>query len=218
MKSLLTLSLFGLFSPLLLGAVVLMDFPIPNGLFVGPAGPYSQTYDFNQDGRGDITFEFGISIFGFYVTGPSTSEVVAGFTNGYYGAAVLGAGAEFSASLLPSATDAFGVRYHSFLTGQEATMSFASSESSGGPWENRTGYLGFSFLSEQGRHYGWIYHQHIGSGFGGYFFQYAYETEPGVGIITGIPEPSSAGLLVLGAGISLLHRSRKQPSSCIPKI
>jgi hypothetical protein len=209
MKTLIGFIFIGLGSLSSQGAIVIMDFPNPNGLFIGSAGPYSKTYDFNQDGRGDLTFEFGISIYGFYITGPPTSEVVSGFTNGYYGAAVLGPGATFSPSLLPTQTDAFGVRYHSFLTGHEATMSFATSESSGGPWDGRTGYLGFSFLIDQDRHYGWIYHQHIGSGFGGYFYQYAYETEPRVGITTPIPEPSSAALLLLGAGFLLSNRSRK---------
>jgi hypothetical protein len=208
MKTLLVLSLTGLFSFPLQGAVVIRDYPTPNGFFVSPSTVQTWTQDFNQDGVGDLTFTIGLSIYGFHITGPSTTEVLAGVTNGYYGAAVLGPGATFSPSLLPTQTDAFGLRYHSFLMGQEATMSFASSESSGGPWDGRTGYLGFSFLIGQDRHYGWIYHQHIGSGFGGYFYQYAYETEPGVGITTPIPESSSAALLLLGVGALLFRRKR----------
>jgi hypothetical protein len=207
MKTLLILFLAELSCFTSQASVVILNAPTPNGLF-SSFGVSIYRFDFDSNGSVDLTFNAGIEIYGFHVTGPATSEIIAGVANGYYGAAVLGPGTTFSPSLLPSQTNVFGARYHSFLTGQEATMSFISSESSGGTWEGQTGYLGFSFLIGQERHYGWIYHQHISS-IGGYFYQYAYETEPGVGITTPIPESSSAALLLLGTGVLLSNRNRK---------
>ncbi len=65
----------------------------------------------------------------------------------------------------------------------------------------QTAYIGTEFQIEGQTHYGWIqFEDRIGSS-GGYLLDYAYESEPGVGILAGaiaIPEPSTYVSLILG--------------------
>ena len=78
------------------------------------------------------------------------------------------------------------------LTGL-ATLSFGFNDNgnvTGGPWHPEgagigdDGYLGFEFAAEDGVHYGWIHIQEF-AGAGGWFFEYAYESRPGVPIVAG---------------------------------
>ena len=178
-------------------AVVVREVPDPNGFFVHHSGRVdSWDFDVNGDERTDLTISLGLRIFGVYVTGPETTEVLSGS-----GVAVVPEGVELSENTLLGSS-----RF--YLIDQRATLTFASNVSSGGPWENQTGYIGFSFLSDAGRHYGWFYHEHIATGVGGYFHRYAYETEPGVAITT--PEPSASAFLMAASCLLCLFRRRRR--------
>ena len=185
-------------------AVVVREVPEPNGFFVAPSGRIqTKPYDFNNDGNDDLIFTIGTSIFGFYITGPETTEVFGRRLNTAdqdFNVGVVGENVELSESTV--------IGSESFQTIGETTgiLTFGSDESSGGPWENQTGYIGFSFLSDAGRHYGWFYHEHIAS-VGGYFHRYAYETEPGVAITT--PEPSASAFLMAASCLLCLFRRRR---------
>ncbi len=72
-------------------------------------------------------------------------------------------------------------------------------------------YVGLRFDLASGTHYGWA---RIGSPFvgegGGYIYEYAYETRPGVPILAGaVPEPSTWALLV-GGGVLMVWFRRKR--------
>jgi hypothetical protein len=73
-----------------------------------------------------------------------------------------------------------------------------------------TGFVGIEFEISGNTHYGWLrmtLHPDTGAAI---LRDYAYESEPGVGIIAGaIPEPSTILLAGLG-GLALLWRARKK--------
>ncbi len=82
----------------------------------------------------------------------------------------------------------------------------------GDPWylpENEETYLGVRFPLVEGGdwHHGWIGIVRTGVELDA--FAWGYETEPGVGIPAGAPEPGSLALLALGAGAALGRRRQR---------
>jgi len=75
-----------------------------------------------------------------------------------------------------------------------------------------TGYVGLAIPGVNGNNYGWAQVSFIPSSNLLILHDYAYETEAGVGIVTGaVPEPSSIALLAAGAGgLALLRAGRKR--------
>jgi len=89
-----------------------------------------------------------------------------------------------------------------------------------GQFPGITGYIGVSFGNAGGTHYGWIQVSVPANADGITIIDYAYETDPGIGILVGaVPEPGSAGLvglglLAMGAGRSRRRKGeRPSPSS-----
>lgn len=92
---------------------------------------------------------------------------------------------------------------------------------SGSPWLNygyNVGYYGGTFIAEgtptylgvrfdlgSGYQYGWIGVERSGTALDA--FAWGYETEPGVGIPAGAPEPGTLALLAMGA-VGVLRRRR----------
>lgn len=75
-------------------------------------------------------------------------------------------------------------------------------------FEGVSGYFGIEFVLSTGTHYGWVRISDSETyGIGGLITQWAYETNPGVPITTGIPEPSIFS--VFGVGFSLLMWRRR---------
>ncbi len=76
-----------------------------------------------------------------------------------------------------------------------------------GEFIDHRGFVGLEFEAEDGTHYGWLDIEGVISNPVIRIRGWAYETEPGKGIVAGaIPEPSSVGLLAVGAGVLWLRR------------
>ena len=69
-------------------------------------------------------------------------------------------------------------------------------------------YLGVEFDISGQTHYGWVEIESSPIGTRAWIHRWAYETEPGVGIIAGIPEPSAMLLVLFGGALGL---SRRRP-------
>jgi hypothetical protein len=83
----------------------------------------------------------------------------------------------------------------------------------GGP--AATGYLGFRFRIGTDDHYGWVRISVEPAGLPSPRFvtvhDAAYETLPNTGLVAGVPEPASLGLLALGGTGLTAMRRRRQP-------
>lgn len=101
----------------------------------------------------------------------------------------------------------------------DGSSTFASAESGsathlgGGPLQFQLatpGYMGFAFRQNVGGplYYGWLQFT-INNASPGVIHDWAYESVSGVGIVTGIPEPGRALLLVFGACSAFLRRKRQ---------
>ena len=79
----------------------------------------------------------------------------------------------------------------------------------GGSWYAvQSGYLGVSFYSDTDLHYAWV--RMSESDMTLTVHDWAYETQPGLGIYAGaIPEPATSALLVAGGLLLALRRKRK---------
>ena len=73
--------------------------------------------------------------------------------------------------------------------------------------EGEEAYLGVRFDQGSGWQYGWIGVVRTGIEFDA--FAWGYETEPGVPIAAGVPEPTTLALVALGAGSMLIRRRRR---------
>jgi hypothetical protein len=86
---------------------------------------------------------------------------------------------------------------------------------SGGQFLETTAYMGVQFNIDESTYYGWVRISNPFDGIsGGVIMDFAYETEPGVGIIAGagvIPEPATTSLLTTGM-LALMIGTRKRKS------
>jgi len=81
----------------------------------------------------------------------------------------------------------------------------------GGSWYDvQNGYLGVSFYSDADLHYAWVRMSENDMTLT--VHDWAFETQPGVGILAGVgavPEPATSALLAVGGLLFLLRRRRK---------
>ncbi len=90
------------------------------------------------------------------------------------------------------------------------TLILILSTGTAGEFLDHRGFVGLEFEAEDGTHYGWLDIEGVITSPVIKVRGWAYETEPGKGIVAGaIPEPSSVGLLALGAGAIWLRRRRQ---------
>ena len=92
-----------------------------------------------------------------------------------------------------------------------------------GPWANKSGYLGFKFVSNSKTDFGWAHlkvnvRQSVLPIMSGSISEFAYDTVPGQTIRAGqtsaIPEPGTLSLLALGAaGLAVLRRRKRSAVS-----
>lgn len=84
---------------------------------------------------------------------------------------------------------------------------------SGGQFLETTAFMGVQFYIDELAYYGWVRISNPYNGIsGGVIMDFAYETEPGVGILAGagmIPEPATSALLAAGGLLLALRRKRK---------
>lgn len=161
------------------------------------------SYDFNDDGVVDLSFSASFRTFRFIASGPATTSLLRerdSFSGGPF--ALLG-----GFSIGP---DNLGNEFiFSSLANGQGLLSFAfegEGTVTGGPFLGQTAYLGFSFESDEGLHYGYALVDG-GVGTGGFIRATAWENEPGKTILAGaIPEPSSLLLSSLGVLFLILRR------------
>lgn len=92
-----------------------------------------------------------------------------------------------------------------------ATFNGAWNTGYSGLWHGVEGYVGIEFRIGQDHNYAWV---RVGAPFvglyGGYVYEWAYETRPGVPILAGaIPEPSTCALLIAGGFLILWFRRKR---------
>lgn len=92
-----------------------------------------------------------------------------------------------------------------------STYNAANNEGYAGYWQGVEGYTGVEFYIGNEPHYAWI---RVGAPFaglyGGYIYDYAYDSRPGEAILAGaVPEPSTWALLV-GGGVLLVWFTGKR--------
>lgn len=180
--------------------------------------------DFNGDGTEEFVIGFSQSFVGvFHATGSRVfirSDLPPNMAGSV--ASILG-GVEINGSIGNSSfswfngrpvTDAFPDQLGKRIT--ELGLSFE--EGSEGHTRGKDGYLGFEFPLEDGVHYAWVHFDASANvrnsdgsirGIGGYIDGWAWETTPGLGIVTGaIPEPSISLFAALSLSGLMLRRRR----------
>lgn len=170
--------------------------------------------DFNGDGQPDVGFyadggSFNIGGFGStrVLTYPSAGLDINSFLP------VLAAGTEIGATP-PSGSLIWRATVSAGPSGQpySATYNGANNVGYAGYWQGVEGYTGVEFYIGDAPHYAWI---RVGAPFvglyGGYIYDYAYETRAGVSIMAGaVPEPSTWALFAVGVLIIAAVRKRRE--------
>jgi len=189
-------------------AIIHVSIPEAEQEFLALGEARSRDFDFNQDGRNDVRFT--ASAQGFIV---QSLHFEAGITTGnLIGQNFLGQTAVplLYGDKIERWTDASG--WGITATNENVyLLSYGALEGSvGGVWYGKEAYMGFALLPGDDFNFGWLRIREFG-GFGGYFLEYAYETELNVPIFAGkIPEPS-VSLLTGSMGILiLLSRWRRE--------
>lgn len=174
--------------------------PIPITQIGGPV-----PFDINADGVVDLRFEFdGDSVLAFT---PRVTRLITYDSPGTPASA--------ASSILPGTAIELSIGDQALIwdVGQ---ISFNSCGANGngsfcsGDFLDGSDLMGVEFDISGGTHYGWIRMFTSESGFG-WIDEWAYESDPGIGIAAGaIPEPSAGLLLMLGAcGFVLVRRRRR---------
>ena len=92
---------------------------------------------------------------------------------------------------------------------KRVTLAITGTDGNVSHFDGLSGYFGVEFALPTGTHYGWVRISESETyGIGGLITEWAYETSPGVAIVTGIPEPSI--LSIVGAGCVLLMLRRRK--------
>ena len=81
-----------------------------------------------------------------------------------------------------------------------------------GQFLETTAFMGVQFTIDDLVHYGWVRISNPFPVTGGIIMDFAYETEPGVGLLAGagtIPEPATSRLLAVGGLLLVLRRKKK---------
>ena len=198
-------------------AIVHVNIPADQQEFLGLGDPITQNFDFDQDGKDDVGFAVAGGRFMVmplnYEAGVSTSYL---FGNGFLGTTAVPFlyGAIIERYTEPPGEIAWGITPGG--RGYTYVLSYITGAGGvGGIWAGQESYLGFGVKTHPTQvgefdqwQFGWLRIKEFG-GFGGIFYEYAYETEPNKPIYAGqVPEPG-ASVLALAAGAFLASRRRK---------
>lgn len=117
-------------------------------------------------------------------------------------------------ALIGNILDNPNFRFLNVSDSENTVLGSAASDSEGpeynGPFFRKAGYLGFRFDATDGSHFGYAFLENVNSA-SAVISSYAWESEPGKGIIAGaVPEPASASLLALGVLAFGFRRRRSQ--------
>jgi hypothetical protein len=179
-----------------------LNIPLDACIIEGTLKSASTFVDANLDGVDDVSFlhlgrlSNGVPKGIAAVYGVNNGEI-AGFTAG---SSLYARNLAFSAEVKSQNFQSYGVM--AFIAG------FDNSEFK----EPGLGYVGFKFDKDGGTHYGWISVNMAGvSGNAFTILGVAYNDVAGEGILAGVPEPGSLGLLATGAvGMLLWRRARRR--------
>jgi hypothetical protein len=94
-------------------------------------------------------------------------------------------------------------------TTDRVSLNACSNGSCSGDYDGGIDYLGVEFEISGATHYGWLEIESAETFTFALVHRWAYETEPGVGIVAGIPEPGTGALVLVGATLGLAARRRR---------
>ncbi len=184
----------------------------PNIFPVAPPNPVEEAFDINSDGVDDFLFFRGGFVAG--IRGYGVNRVISTLATapdqGTYASPVsLG-------SILGSDTaNLLGDWHHHTDNVSNPNLGFTYTSLS--QMQVADAYIGLEFTSDLGTHYGWVHYIGFSSPesgtpldvLGGFINSWAYETQSGVSIAAGIPEPSNGILILIGSAICLGSRTRR---------
>jgi hypothetical protein len=196
-------------------AIIHVQIPEEEQLFLGLGELITRDFDFNQDNTADLRFT--ASRDGFVVTALHNE---AGISTGYFSRNnFLGSTAvPFEQGMLieryseEPGRDPFAIGVESGGRGKFFLLSFGALDGGvGGVWYEEEAYLGFNLRQivsgEIKDQFGWLRLREF-AGAGGYFMEYAYESEFNTPIAAGVvPEPGTLVLCMLG--LSAVFRRRR---------
>jgi len=165
--------------------------------------PIGYDLDFNRDSILDIIFTSTGMWFGAFIQGEGQINAGGGEVRALADGTLVGP---------DTPADDWAQGYLGFLGLNSSATVPPGDVISTGQFLNTTAYMGVQFYIDDLVHYGWVRISNPYPVTGGIIMDFAYETEPGVGIIAGagvIPEPATTTLLFTGL-MALIIRSRKQ--------
>ena len=183
------------------GAVVVTD---PDGFIpVMGSGFPPVPFDLDGDGVDDLSLRIG----GFQAWSDSLGATrILGFEQfiNFFSAVANPSGAFIGG------TPPLGTEWRS----EELSMVACSMGICSGEFDGGIAYLGVEFEISGATHYGWLEIESASQFTQVLVHRWAYESEPGIGIVAGVPEPGSGLLVLLSIALAFFRRRRTVGVAC----